>query len=363
MQHLSLLLISGICTLLSLVVVLKVFPLMGLVDRPWDYGLDRAPIPYPAGVVIYIVFSLLAFLFFPHTKELTGMIIAGGILTLYSAFDDRMRFKAGSKIFLHLIVAAIIVITGTGIEVISNPFGGVFDLTLWSIPLQFFGHTYTLMPLADGFTILWIFFVMNAINLLDGIPGLVSGVGSIASATLWGLGILLVLSPHTTPLEKEAAMHFSQLAILLLGTLLVFNRFDIFPAKVIIGDSGAMFIGFILALLSIYSGGKVATTLIVLGLPLVDMVWVAIRRIMRGESPLKADSNHYHHKLLRLGLSEKQVLYSMYAISTLLGGASLILLLYFQSLGKYIVFALILILITVTSILLIKHEQDEKRGF
>lgn len=363
MQYLIFLLLSGATTLLAMLVVLKVFPLIGLMDKPWDYGQERAPVPYPAGVVIYIVFASLACLLFPMTMQLGGMVLAGGILVLYSAIDDRLRLPAWSKIAVHLIIATIVALTSSGIEVISNPFGGIFDLRLWEFQVHFGNILHTVYPLAALFTVAWIFFVMNAVNLLDGIPGLVSGVGSIASATLWGLGILLIMSATTTPEEKLAAMHFSQLAIILCGVLLVFNRFDMHPPKVIIGDSGAMFIGFMLALLSIYSGGKIATTLIVLGLPLVDMVWVALRRISKGQSPLQADTNHYHHKLLRLGLTERQVLYTMYLISIVLGVLSLGLLFYFQSIGKYITFGLILLLVFLTSIVLIKHEQEQRRGF
>lgn len=334
-----------------------------MMDRPHDYGIKRAPVPYPAGVVIFAVFTAILLLVFPRTPAHIGLSIAGLVLVAYSFWDDRKRLKAKYKVLIHLLVAFIVVLSGIGISVISSPFGGVIDLKVLSIPLEIVGMHFTWTPLADLVTIGWIFFVMNAVNLLDGIPGLVSGIGALSSFTLYALSMLLVFAMNTTLLEKEAALQVAEMALILGSILVVFNRFDFPSPKVIIGDAGAMYIGFLLSILAIISGGKVATTLIVLGLPLADMLWVAIRRMAKGQSPVTADRNHYHHKLLRLGLTEKQALYFLYSLSALLGATSILLLFYFQTTGKFIAFIGILLLIFATSALLMKKEVDEQRGF
>lgn len=368
MPFLLLFLSGAASTLLLLGIVLKLFPKLGLMDRPHLYGLQRAPVPYPAGIVIWIVFAILGsiwlFLNEPmYAKEWFGVLLGGTILCTVSAIDDHKPIPASVRLSIQILIGIIIVLSGIGIESISSPFGGSFDLEMWQIPLTLGETTYHLTPLADLFTILWLCFVMNAVNFLDGIPGLVSGVGSIAAATIFLLSLFLIGSPLTTALEKLDAHTVAGLAASLFGILLIFNRFDMVPAKVIIGDAGAMIIGFILALLAIIAGGKVATTIIVLALPLMDTLWVALRRISKGKSPLSADHNHYHHKLMRLGLSEKQTLYALYALTFLLGAVSLLLLFWFRSLGKYIALLLVLFLIFGTSVLLITRETQEQRGF
>lgn len=363
MNHWILVGIGVASTLLGMLSILKLFPKIGLLDRPQDYGLSRAPVPYPAGVIIFIVFTVLLLSVFPVSTEHLGLTIAGLVLVAYSFWDDRKRLKAKYKIALHLLVAFIVVFSGIGIEVISSPFGGVINLQAISISFELLGNVYTWTPVADIVTIAWIFIVMNAVNLLDGIPGLVSGVGALSSFTLYALSMLLVFAATTTMLEKEAALQVAEMALILGSILLVFNRFDFPSPKVIIGDAGAMYIGFLLSILAIISGGKVATTLIVLGLPLADMIWVAVRRISKGQSPVSADRNHYHHKLLRLGFTEKQALYLLYSLSAVLGVTSIMLLFYFQTTGKVIAFVSVIILIFITSLLLIKKEEHEQRGF
>jgi len=337
-------------------------------DRPEKYGLTRAAVPYPAGVAIWLAFALLALPWVLwseplYLKEILGVILGGTILCGVSAYDDRFHVSPWIRLSIQILVGVLVVASGIGIETITSPFGGVLDLQLWQIPLTIQGVTYHLTPLADLFTILWLCFVINAINFHDGIPGLVTGVGSIAALTLFLLSLFLIDSPLTTALEKADAQTIAGLAAGLFGILLVANRFDFLPSKVIIGDAGAMSIGYIIAILAIFAGGKVATSIIVLALPLLDMVWVALRRISQGRSPISADHNHYHHKLLRLGLSEKQTCLLIYSVTAILGATSLFLLFSFRSTGKYIALGLVLLLIFGTSMALIRKETKEARGF
>lgn len=359
MDYFLLFLSSSVSTLLGFFFIFKFFPKWGLLDRPHDYGLTRAPLPYSAGVVIAVVFLLHLLLFFPLTKELTGLLLSGILIVSVSFIDDYKRLKPSLRLLIQFLAGLILVLSGTGIEVISNPFGSAIDLRMWHTSFELFGQVFQITPLADLFTIVWIIFVMNAINFQDGIPGLVSGIGSIASFTLLGLCALLIFSPATTMEEKMNAQYVAKMALILGASLFIFNRFDFFPPKVIIGDSGAMFIGFILSVLSLYTGGKIATTFIVLGLPLADLIWVILRRISKGQSPFQGDLNHYHHKLLRLGFSEQHTLLIAYAMTFALGVSSIIFLFYLKTFGKMIAIIAIILLMFVISMLLIKKESRE----
>lgn len=359
MDYFLLFLSSSISTLLGLVCILKFFPRWGLMDKPHDYGLTRAPLPYSAGIIIALVFVTHLCLFFPLTKELLGLILSGLLVASVSFIDDFKRLSPLLRLCVQALAGVILVLSGTGIEVISNPFGSAIDLRMWSSSFHLFGQVFQITPIADLFTIVWIIFVMNAINFQDGIPGLVSGIGSIASFTILGLSLLLIFSTTTTVEEKLNAHYVAKMALVFGSILFVFNRFDFFPPKLIIGDSGAMYTGFILAVLSLYTGGKIATTFIVLGLPLADIIWVVIRRISKGQSPFQGDLNHYHHKLLRLGFSEQYTLLLAYSLTFILGISSIGFLFYLKTFGKMIAIAAIILLMFLISILLIKKESRQ----
>jgi len=363
MNFLLLFSISLVATFVGMLLIQFFFPKWGLLDRPKKYGLKRKPLPYSAGVIVFVVFTAMVLFFFDLTKEHIGLLVGGSLITAVSFLDDRLGLSAWSRLLVQVMVGIIVVLSGIGIEHVTNPFGGVIALDMWQIPFMIGDVTYHLTPVADLFTIGWIMFVMNAVNLLDGIPGLVTGVGGIGSLALFVLSLILMYSPLTTAIEKGDATVVAAMALILFGILFVLNRFDMFPPKVIIGDTGAMMIGYLLAVFSIFAGGKVATTLIVLGLPLTDMVWVMLRRLMKGQSPMQADRNHYHHKLLRLGLSERQTLFTIYGVTVLLAAASLFFLFYFRTVGKFLAVILITAVIFFTSYLLIKKEKNEIRGF
>ena len=359
MNPLVLLVISMLATYLLLKLVLVLFPRWGLMDRPEAYGLNRKPIPYSAGIVVFIVFALCVLFLFPMHAQFLGLILGGTLIALVSFYDDFFRLPPLVRLFAQAVGAGIAVLSGLGISTITGPLGGTIELAQWIIPYTFFGHTGHIAPFADLFTIAWIVFLMNAINFMDGVPGMVSGTGAIAAFTIAGLSALLIASPTTTLEEKQAATAVLQLSLILGGSLFVFNRFDLTPPRLLIGDSGTMSVGYLLAVLAIFSGGKVATTMLVLGLPVADSLWVIGRRIIKGQSPFQGDFNHYHHKLLRLGWSERSIVYAAYGISLLLGILSLIFLFYFKTFAKTIVLSLFILFLFISSMLLIKKETKD----
>ncbi len=238
-----------------------------------------------------------------------GLLIVGPLLAFgLMARDDIRELPTGVKLGIQFGTAALAIIPyflapalqpppGLLITQVQNPLGGTLYLPLWmSIP----------------FSLLWFVGMMNTINLLDGVDGLAAGVSAIAALLLalhmWRLGQLSLVA----------------LPLALLGACLGFLPYNFHPARVFMGDSGAVFLGYTLAILSVIGGAKIATALLVLGVPILDVAWVIIFRLMRGHSPLQADRGHLHHRLLDVGLSQVQVVALFYGASALFGAAQLL---------------------------------------
>lgn len=301
--------------------VLKLFPKWGLLDRPWKYGHQREPIPYPAGVIIPVVFCILIAIFLPFDKHLLALIAGILILTITAFIDDRKGLPAWFRLFVQLAVALGLVIAGIGIEVISNPLGGEFLLNKWEINIPINDIFYQITLPSDLFTIIWVIVMVNTLNWLDGVVGLSAGTTAAGGITL---GILSL-----TPLVSQPEIAI--LAFILAFCCLGFLPFNIAPPKMLLGDSGAMPIGFILATLAIFSGGKVATALLVLALPVLDAFWVGTYRIMHGQNPLSGkDKVHLHDRLLMIGWHERSIFLLFFLTAVFLGTFSL----FIATLGK-----------------------------
>lgn len=227
-----------------------------------------------------------------------GLLIVGSLLAFALVLWDDVRGMAPwSKLLAQFAAAAVVIVPAllvSGMEPlpalivdqVQNPLGGTIVLPL---------------GVAIPFTFLWIAGMMNTINLLDGMDGLAGGVAAIAS---------LLLAVHMLRLGQNS---LAPLPLALAGACLGFLPYNFHPARVFMGDSGAMFLGYSLALLSIIGGAKIATALLVLGVPILDAAWVLIFRLSRGRSPLQADRGHLHHRLLDLGLSQVQIVGLFYA--------------------------------------------------
>ncbi len=194
-------------------------------------------------------------------------------------------------------------------------------------------------------TFLWIVGLMNTVNLLDGLNGLAGGVSAIAA---------LLLFIHTLRLEQFS---LAPLPLALLGACLGFLPYN-FAGRIFMGDSGAMFLGYALAILAIIGGAKIATALLVFGVPILDVAWVVIFRLSRGRSPLEADQGHLHHRLLHLGLSQRQIVVLFYLFC---GGFGLAQLL---PRGLYKLYVLIGMGVGVSAVLwwLARRELDREEG-
>lgn len=275
----------------------------GALDTPDARKVHTEPIPRMGGLAIYAGF-LLAVLASVHiNRELFGIVLGGTVVLAVGIIDDLKPLPARTKLLGQIVAACVPILFGIRIEWLTNPFGGMIFLDYWSIPL----------------TVLWIVGLTNTVNLIDGLDGLAAGVSTIASVT-----IMLV----------AAQQNFWTVAILtaaLAGSALGFLQHNFNPAKIFMGDTGSMFLGYTLAAVSALGTVKSAATIalvvpiVALGLPIMDTAFAIIRRFNSGKPIFKPDKGHLHHRLLAMGLSQKQVVLLMYVISACLGVSAILL--------------------------------------
>ncbi|MFH1375990.1 MAG: MraY family glycosyltransferase [Patescibacteria group bacterium] len=311
---------------------MKFFPHLGLLDNPEKFGFRRAPIPYYGGVAIFFAFIISVLVFLPLTKEVLGLLAGVTLLAIVAFLDDAYNLPPLLRLFFQIVAAGILILAGVGITHLTNPLGGTFDLAAFDWNLGIGGAEYHFTLLADLFTVAWVLLLVNSLNWLDGVPGLSSGITGLAALAIFFLA------------ARSGFHYFDQSAVIALagilaGAALAFTFFNFPPPKILLGDSGSMLLGFVLAALAIFSGGKVATAALVLGFPLLDALWVILRRIFAGESPFKGDFGHLHHRLLAAGLSERKTVIAVYLASAAFGSIALFI---DNAFGKLIALATLL---------------------
>lgn len=308
--------------------MLAVFPKLGLMDRPERYGHKREPIPYPGGVapLLAIISSLLIFL--PLEGPLIAVLTGALLLGVTCFVDDRRGLSPYLRLIIQFLAGALLVVGGIGISSISNPLGGTLALDQWSWFFEIGDLSFTLTLLADLVTVVWVVMMINAFNWIDGVPGMTSSVSAVAALIL----LLLSIRPEFHYLDQTLAITLSSV---ILGASLAFLIFDFPPPKLLMGDTGSMLLGFFLAVTAIISGGKIATTILVLGFPILDFIWVIFRRLLKGQSPFKGDLWHFHHRFLKAGFKPWQVVVIFSGTAAVFGALALML----QTEGKAMAFA------------------------
>lgn len=296
-----------------------------LIDVPNERKIHHGQISRLGGVAIW--FSvMLTFLFlvllsyYPKGQGLSAIIVGGSLMFLMGLVDDVFNLNAKFKLFIQIAIATIVILLGVRIETFYNPFGADLNLGIMSYPI----------------TLLWIVGITNAINFIDGIDGL---AGSIVSICALAIGIIsLVLAP--------ANSITALIAFILMGAMCAFLTFNYNPAKIFMGDSGALYAGFLLSTLSITGivkpsvGISMYLPILILAVPLMDVAYSSIRRILKGSSPFVADDEHIHHKLLHAGYSQDQLVLLLASFSMVCAMLSIIVV---SSRSKFIIIALSLI--------------------
>jgi UDP-GlcNAc:undecaprenyl-phosphate GlcNAc-1-phosphate transferase len=262
------------------------------------------------------------------SKEITALMAASLGILFFGIWDDIWEISWKVQLFFQTIVASLIFFSGIRIYYVTNPFFEEIinlDRGIWII-------------LSFVVSVIWIVALINSLNWLDGIDGLSGGTAMIAALTIFFLSLT---SEVNQPPVAILSMAFA-------GSILGFLVFNFNPAKIIAGTSGSMFMGFFLAVLAIFSGTKIATTLLVLFIPVTDFLWVIYARWKNGRSIFISDKNHLHHKLLSLGWSPKKINFVFYSITVIIAVISLNT----RALGKSItLFLASVVLITVLVVL------------
>ncbi len=299
---------------------------IGAIDFPDGERKKHAqPTPLLGGWSIFLVLSAAILIIRQITdaldplpeKYLWGIFFAGILLMIGGTLDDKWNLPAKWQWVFPFAAALTIIASGIGINFITNPFGGFIRLDQWEISvLQIGGISYQMTVWADLFTIVWLLGMAYTTKFLDGLDGLVSGVGVVASFILFGISLLPEVSQSYTAV----------LAVILAGACLGFLVWNWHPAKIFLGEGGSLLIGFFLGILSIISGGKIATALLVMGVPIMDVVWVIGRRIFfERRSAFRADRKHLHFRLLDAGFTVRQAVAIFLGISAVFGSLAIVL--------------------------------------
>lgn len=302
-------------------VVKRVALRVGAVAVPGDRSVHDRPTPHLGGLAIFLSLSLTVVLVGGWPDERTLKILACGLLALLlGAADDLRDLRPGTKFLGQILVASLLSGLGVRIFFVTNPFtGGVLYLGDWSYLLS----------------VLWIVAVMNVVNLADGLDGLAAGICTLAALAATVVGL------RTADLGNVAT-----LAASVAGATAGFLPHNFNPAKIFMGDTGSMSLGFLLAAISVQGALKQTTTvallvpIVALGLPITDTALSIVRRLRAGRSIGQADKGHLHHRLLELGLSQKKAVLLMWAVSGWLAVSAILL----AEVSRGVGFALVIIL-------------------
>jgi UDP-GlcNAc:undecaprenyl-phosphate/decaprenyl-phosphate GlcNAc-1-phosphate transferase len=294
--------ICFIVTLLITPLVRRFAIKIGATDKPNHRKVHQKLMARLGGLAIYVGFLIGFIVLQPDSTYMMPILIGSFIIILTGFLDDMIELSAKWKLFGQLLAAGIVIYGGVQVEFINLPFDARIELGWFSIPL----------------TLLWIIGITNAINLIDGLDGLAAGVSSIVLITITSLAIL------------GGDLFVAALGVILLGSTLGFLYHNFNPAKIFMGDTGALFLGFMISVISLLGFKNITLfslliPVIILAVPISDTFFAIIRRIVN-KKPLSApDKSHLHHCLLRVGFSHRQTVLVIYAMSAFFGLAAVML--------------------------------------
>ena len=309
------LIVSFLIAFITTPLVIKLAIHFGWVEDPKKKKhpkvIHHYPVPRIGGLPIITALLFSSFLFLPVDKHLLGILAGALFATTIGVIDDRYDLNPYLRLLTGFFSAGLVVAAGIGIAFITNPFNGIIHLDQPRIYFQLLGETRSLWLLADFFALIWIVWCMNMVNWSSGLDGQLSGVVPIAALTI------ALLSLRFT--EDVTQWNVAILAAITAGAYLGFLPFHLYPQKIMPGYSGASLAGFLLAVLSILSGAKIATLILVLGIPMIDGSYTIVRRLLTKKSPVWGDRGHLHHRLLDLGWNKRQVAFFYWLVTALLG--------------------------------------------
>ncbi len=322
MDILKYILTSSIIALLATPPTIKLAKKLRIVDDPRYHKHPKVihtyPVPRGGGLPIYFSIVMSSLLFLPLDYYLKLIIFGATLIAIIGFLDDKYNLNPYLRILLQISALLIPALGGIGINFISNPLGGMIQLDKFFFNINYGGVAIKIKPLVIGFTVFWVFFIMNMVNMgAKGVDGQLPGVVAVAALTIGLLSLRFSADITQWPVII--------LAGITAGAYLGFLPWNFYPQKIMPGYSGSTLGGYMLAILSILSTAKVGTLLIVLGIPIIDTVFVITRRIAKGKSPVWGDRTHLHHKLLDKGWSKAKVAIFYWITALILGLFSLIL--------------------------------------
>ncbi|MBU5486126.1 undecaprenyl/decaprenyl-phosphate alpha-N-acetylglucosaminyl 1-phosphate transferase [Clostridium sp. MSJ-11] len=322
---------STIVSFLLTPLIKKLAYKLEVIDIPKDKRrIHKKPIPLLGGLAIYLSFIISVLLKVgPLTRAQKGIIIGATIIVIGGFLDDKYEIKPLIKLLFQLSAAVVLILYGVRISLITNPFpafGQWIDLGFLGLPI----------------TILWVVGVTNSINLIDGLDGLAAGVAFISCFTLFIITLFTI----------ETRFETAYLTIALCGSILGFLPYNFNPASIFMGDTGAQLLGFLLAAISIEGAVKsvaafaISVPILALGLPIYDTIFAMVRRKINGKPIMGADRGHLHHRLLDMGLTQRQAVIIMYLISAILGSFA-ILAMQVSSQSSYFLLAVVMSMLVI----------------
>ena len=317
---------------------------LGAIDVPKDARrMHKVPIPRLGGLAIFLGFIISMLLFCPLDDQMKGILLGSVIIVVMGIIDDITPLRAGLKFIVQIFAALIPIYYGVQITCISNP--NIFsDHLYWD-----FGW------LSIPITVVWIVGLTNAVNLIDGLDGLAIGVSSISALTMLVIAILVA--------EPQVAIVMAALV----GACIGFMPYNMNPAKIFMGDTGSTFLGYILACITIqglfkfYAVISFVVPFLILGLPIFDTMFAIIRRISHGQNPMAPDRSHVHHRLIDMGLNQKQAVAVLYVISAILGLSAVVLATSGEIRAILCLLALVIVALMAARVIFLPHLSDEEK--
>ena len=315
---------------------------VGAIDVPKDNRrMHKKPIPRLGGLAIFIGFMVSILLFVNITSDMKNILLGAVIIVVLGVVDDIMDLPAKLKFVVQIMAALIPALGGVRIQALSNP--NVFSEDLY----------WVLGGLSIPVTVLWIVGLTNAVNFIDGLDGLANGVSAISATTV----LVIALMGNQTQVALVMAA--------VVGACVGFMPYNQNPAKMFMGDTGATFLGYMLATMSIqglfkfYAVISFAVPFLILGLPIFDTAFAFIRRIAHGQSPMRADRSHIHHRLIDMGLNQKQAVASLYVISAILGLSAVVLTTGGEQRAMLFLLAMCIVAVVAARVIFPKEVKEE----
>jgi UDP-GlcNAc:undecaprenyl-phosphate/decaprenyl-phosphate GlcNAc-1-phosphate transferase len=309
--------------------------------------LHKKPVPRGGGIPLFLSCLLAGLIFLPLTKITIAIFTASFISLIVGVLDDKFDLSPYLRFSVNILSSAIVIFAGVNIAFITNPFGGILHLNKINISFLGINASYFFIYLI---AILWIVWVMNMLNWSKGVDGQMPGIVAISAIVIGVLGLRFNATDHNTIISIT-------LSFIIAGSALGFLIYNFYPARIFPGY-GATSLYLLLAVASILSSAKLATAILVMGIPMVDGLFTIIRRLISGKSPFWHDNKHLHHLLLKRHWGQRRIALFYWFISAMLGAISLSL----SSKGK--LFAIIMLAIIVGGGILflqvtIKHKENE----